>query len=100
MIKHTLPDNSYITLSVDDNSKEIIIENIKSNTKGNGSILVDWAIDYARTEGYFAKDYNMTLYAYPQDATIDNYGLHQFWLAMDFVDDAEQGGEGYLMHLA
>jgi hypothetical protein len=99
MTTHTLPDSSYISLSVDTETSEVIIEDIKSNTKGNGRVLVDWAINYAREQGYFEQGYDMSLYSYPQDGTINSSDLHQFWLAMGFVDGSEQSGEGYLMIL-
>jgi hypothetical protein len=97
MSTYTLSDNSYITISIDNDSQELIIEDIKSYTKGNGSTLVDWAIDLYRSE-YEDKGYSMTLYAYPQDDTIDDDGLVAFWESQGFsIDNANNAGTGTAM---
>jgi hypothetical protein len=85
---------SFIEYSIDENTEEMIIENIKSYNKGDGTKLVNMVLDIYNSE---YSDYELTLYAYPQDDTITLDNLVKFWEKMGFEKETEQGGEGYFM---
>ena len=92
---HTLPSGSFISINIDEDFNEFIIENIKSMVKGDGSILAQWAIALWNAE---YSNMDCTLYAYPQDATIDQEGLVAFWTKQGFeIDHENNAGDGTAM---
>jgi hypothetical protein len=95
-MKIELPSQSYIEYSVDIDTQEVIIDDIKSFQKGDGTKLAQAVIDIYNAE-YADNNYSLTLYAYPQDDTIDQENLVKFWESVGFEVDSEQGGDGVMM---
>jgi hypothetical protein len=84
----TLPTKSFIQYSIDDDYNEVIIDNLKSFQKGDGTKLVKKIINvYNKLDG----NYKLTLCACPQDDTISLEDLVTFWEKQGFSQDAEQG---------
>lgn len=82
-------ENGYIQYEIDDELKEVIIENVKVYIvrRGTGTQLINHVKSIAREKGY-----KITLYAYPQDDTITDDELRKFYekngfeLSADDVD--------------
>lgn len=75
-------ENGKIDYTVDDDMEEVVVDNIKVDIQRNGigRKLLEEIKDIAYDLGY-----KVSLYAYPQDNTINESGLKKFYEACGFT---------------
>lgn len=86
----TTLNNSFLSYSVDSDTREFIIEDLKSLVKGDGTVLMNQVIEIYKTTPDVDK---MSLCAYPTDKTVDTEYLVDFYSKFGFevIEDAGYG---------
>lgn len=81
-------ENGYIDYSIE--ADEVIVDNIKvsKQRKGTGTFLIKEVVEIARDLGK-----QVSLYSYPQDDTISQSELNDFYISLGFelsTDDVDE----------